>query len=85
MPGDPVNVSFDLQKVMKARQAAQAVAQKAATGFWNAEVLGQLARQHLAGAKDFPTELNAALSYVYEVQGRAAEALTAGILFSPTA
>ena len=39
-----------------------AVAQKAATGFWNAEALGQLARQHLAGAKDFPTELNAALT-----------------------
>jgi asparagine synthase (glutamine-hydrolysing) len=37
-------------------------AQKTANGFWNGDVLLQLARQHLSGAKDFPCEINAALT-----------------------
>ena len=39
-----------------------AAAQKNVNGFWNAEALGQLTRQHLSGRKDFPAEINAALT-----------------------
>lgn len=37
-------------------------AQKSANGFWNPEGLGQLTRQHLVGKRDFPSEINAALT-----------------------
>ena len=37
-------------------------AQMTANGFWNGDALVQLARQHLSGAKDFPCEINAALT-----------------------
>jgi asparagine synthase (glutamine-hydrolysing) len=39
-----------------------AAAQKSGHGFWNAEALGQLTRQHLSGGKDFPSEINAVLT-----------------------
>lgn len=37
-------------------------AAKQADGFWNAQSLEQLAREHLSGGKDFPSEINAALT-----------------------
>jgi asparagine synthase (glutamine-hydrolysing) len=37
-------------------------AQKTPNGFWNAPALGQLTRQHLSGRKDYPSEINAALT-----------------------
>ena len=37
-------------------------AQKTTNGFWDAEGLGQVTRQHLSGAKDFPSEINAVLT-----------------------
>ena len=36
--------------------------QKNANGFWNAAALGEVSRAHLAGKKDFPSEINAALT-----------------------
>jgi asparagine synthase (glutamine-hydrolysing) len=39
-----------------------AAAQKSNAGFWNAAALGGLARQHISGAKDFPSEINAVLT-----------------------
>ena len=39
-----------------------AAAQKSNAGFWNADALGELARQHISGAKDFPSEINAVLT-----------------------
>jgi asparagine synthase (glutamine-hydrolysing) len=39
-----------------------AAAQESANGFWNSEALGQMARQHLSGRKDFPSEINAVLT-----------------------
>lgn len=37
-------------------------AQNNANGFWNAAALGQVSRAHLSGKKDFPSEINAALT-----------------------
>jgi asparagine synthase (glutamine-hydrolysing) len=37
-------------------------AQKTANGFLNADALGRVTRQHLSGRKDFPSEINAALT-----------------------
>ena len=37
-------------------------AQNNANGFWNAAALGEVSRAHLAGKKDFPSEINAALT-----------------------
>jgi asparagine synthase (glutamine-hydrolysing) len=39
-----------------------AAAQKSAHGFWNSEALAQVARGHLSGRKDFPSEISAALT-----------------------
>lgn len=39
-----------------------AAAQKSTHGFWDADGLGRLARQHLSGGKNFPSEINAALT-----------------------
>ena len=37
-------------------------AQNNANGFWNVAALGEVSRAHLAGKKDFPSEINAALT-----------------------
>jgi asparagine synthase (glutamine-hydrolysing) len=49
----------DLAPYVRERIAA---AQKSNQGWWHAEALGQMARQHLTGQKDFPSELNAVLT-----------------------
>ena len=37
-------------------------AQKNGNGFWNTAALGEVSRAHLAGKKDFPSEINAVLT-----------------------
>jgi asparagine synthase (glutamine-hydrolysing) len=39
-----------------------AAAQNAAHGFWDARQLGELAREHVSGGRDYPMELNAVLT-----------------------
>jgi hypothetical protein len=39
-----------------------AAAQVMTGGFWDAGALGQMAREHIAGGRDFPAEINAVLT-----------------------